>query len=374
MEKWLRGWGKASRFGLILFASALAAQTPVWKGKIFKEGDATVIQNPKEPIYKGNILSLKEELSIGGASAEEYSILAEIDSLAVDEEGTIYALDTKDICVKVYDRSGKFLRTIGRKGRGPGEFTNPYKIVIDGKNQYLVVHEPGIGFVVFDFEGKFIKNIHNADFKSVHKVLFDSNGNIIFNRIKIQDTEHRWDELKKYGPNLKLLAEIKSIPIGSPYDVVQPMVTWDLDGDGNIVFGFPSRYEIEIINNQNKAIRRIRKESDLVELSKEEKERIAQIIKKQIMPADLAAKLFTSKYHSAFADINIASDRRIFVTTWKKSGKNNISDVFDKNGRFLAEVVLPSQRIFFAQGRLYTIEEDVDGYPVIKRYAMTWKQ
>jgi len=69
MEKRLRDWVRASRFGLILLASALAAQTPVWKGKIFKEGDVTVIQNPKEPIYKGNILSLKEELSIGGASS-----------------------------------------------------------------------------------------------------------------------------------------------------------------------------------------------------------------------------------------------------------------------------------------------------------------
>jgi hypothetical protein len=374
MEKRLRGWGRASRFGLILLASAMAAQTPVWKGKIFKEGDVTVIQNPKEPIYKGNILSLKEELSIGGASAEESNILAEVDSLAVDEEGTIYALDTKDICVKVYDRTGKFLRLIGRKGAGPGEFMSPSRVLIDGKNRNLLVQDVRIGFVVYDFQGKFIKNMGTTEMRSAHNVVFDPHGNLILNRINIQDETHRRDELKKYGPDLSLLAEIKSIPLGSPYDVTAPIVAWDLDNAGNIVFGFPSRYEIEIISDQNQTIKRIQKESDPEKLTVEEKERIARIIRSEHLPADIADKMFASKYHSAFRDIHIGGDDRIFVSTWKKSGKNNISDVFDKDGRFLSEVVLPSRRVFFARGRLYTIEEDVDGYPVIKRYAMTWKQ
>lgn len=103
---------KAAGAGAVLFILvailASGAQQP-WKGKIYKDGDVMVVQNPKEPIYKGDVLALKEELSIGGTNAKEPYVLAEVDNLVVDETGTIYALDTKDICVKVYDRSGKSL-------------------------------------------------------------------------------------------------------------------------------------------------------------------------------------------------------------------------------------------------------------------------
>jgi hypothetical protein len=355
------------------FAALSADQSP-WKGKVETVNGIQVVKNPKEPVYKGDVFSLKEELSIGGANAKESQMLAEVESLAVDEAGTIYALDRKDLCVKVYDRSGKFLRSIGRKGEGPGEFTRPYGVAIDKKNRYLVVQDVRIGLVVFNYEGKFIKNVQNDDLKPVQKALFDSHGNLVLNRIKIQDMEHRWDELKKYGPNLALIAEIKSIPIGSPYNIVAPMVTWDLDAEDNIVYGYPSRYEIEIIDDQNKTIRRIQKESDPVELTSEEKERIAQIIKSASLSADLASEFYAAKYHSAFRDIHIGGDGQIFVSTWKKSGKNNITDIFDKEGRYLAETVLPSRRVFFAIGHLYTIEEDTDGYPIIKRYAMSWTQ
>jgi hypothetical protein len=356
---------------LLLPTLFYATQTP-WKGKIYKEGDVTVVQNPRDPIYKSDVLTLKEELTIGGANAKEQYVLAQVDNLVVDETGAIYALDTKDICVKVYGRSGAFLRTIGRKGEGPGEYTRPYGIAIDKKNQYLIVQDARIGFIVFDHEGKFIKNIQNDYLRPVQKAIFDPQGNLVINRIKIQDMEHRWDELKRFGPNMMLLAEIRSIPIGSPYDVVAPMVTWDLDAKGNIVYGFPARYEIEIIGDRNQIIKKIQNESDPVELTLEEKERIAQIIKVASISPDLAAKFYSSKYHSAFIAIHVAGDGHIFVTTWKKNGKNNLNDVFDKEGRFLAEIALPSRRIFIAGDYLYTIEEDQEGYSIIKRYAMNW--
>ena len=46
---------------LLLFVFALAEQKPQWKGSITKEGDVIVVKNPKEPLYKENILAFKEE-------------------------------------------------------------------------------------------------------------------------------------------------------------------------------------------------------------------------------------------------------------------------------------------------------------------------
>lgn len=57
---------------MILFAtiSSLIAQSSPWKGTITTEGGVTVVKNPKEPIHKEPILSLKEDFAISGAGDE----------------------------------------------------------------------------------------------------------------------------------------------------------------------------------------------------------------------------------------------------------------------------------------------------------------
>jgi len=51
-------------------------------------------------------------------------------------------------------------------------------------------------------------------------------------------------------------------------------------------------------------------------------------------------------------------------------------DVFDPEGRYIARfpVELSDFRIpvVWKKGRLYAISKDLEGYPVIKRYRVTW--
>ncbi|MGH7709963.1 MAG: 6-bladed beta-propeller, partial [Gemmatimonadaceae bacterium] len=57
--------------------------------------------------------------------------LGEIFGLAVDKNGDVYVADISNAVVLVFGRDGKFRGTVGRKGRGPGEFGAPTGIVID---------------------------------------------------------------------------------------------------------------------------------------------------------------------------------------------------------------------------------------------------
>lgn len=50
--------------------------------------------------------------------------LTNINQIIVTENGWIYALDSYDQSVRVFGPSGELLRRLGRKGAGPGEFTN----------------------------------------------------------------------------------------------------------------------------------------------------------------------------------------------------------------------------------------------------------
>jgi hypothetical protein len=57
-----------------------------------------------------------------GGDDEEDVLFGVLSSVAVDDEGTVYALDMQLSQVNVFDRDGNLLRTIGREGEGPGEF------------------------------------------------------------------------------------------------------------------------------------------------------------------------------------------------------------------------------------------------------------
>jgi len=61
------------------------------------------------------------ELSIGGADEGPFSF-SDIRSLDVADDGTIYVLEAQEQEVRVFGPDGAFLRTIGRRGSGPGEF------------------------------------------------------------------------------------------------------------------------------------------------------------------------------------------------------------------------------------------------------------
>ena len=61
---------------------------------------------------------------------------------------------------KLFNRSGKFLCTVGSVGRGPGEYRAPYDDIIDEKNGLIYMSLfSGDRILVFNTSGKFVKEI-----------------------------------------------------------------------------------------------------------------------------------------------------------------------------------------------------------------------
>ena len=65
--------------------------------------------------------TLEHELSIGDESSPEYA-LTRVQSIRVDAEGSMYVVHPQDGTIRVFNADGEFLRYIGRRGTGPGEF------------------------------------------------------------------------------------------------------------------------------------------------------------------------------------------------------------------------------------------------------------
>ncbi|MCK7514750.1 MAG: 6-bladed beta-propeller [Desulfobacterales bacterium] len=106
---------------------AYSPKPPAWKGNIAKEGSVVVVKNPAKPLYGPEAFSLVEEISIGGDASPD-ALLASITSIAEGPDGSIYVLDQEDRNVKAFDRGGKYLRTIGRQGQGPGGLSAPISV------------------------------------------------------------------------------------------------------------------------------------------------------------------------------------------------------------------------------------------------------
>ena len=58
----------------------------------------------------------------------------------------------------LFDRSGRFISNIGRRGKGPGEFREPNVLAISPDEKYIVVGDPWQGkLILYDMEGHFIR-------------------------------------------------------------------------------------------------------------------------------------------------------------------------------------------------------------------------
>ncbi len=59
--------------------------------------------------------------------------------------------------ISVFDRNGRFLRTIGKPGTGPGEFRTPHALVFDSKGRLIVADRHNHRIQILTKSGKFIR-------------------------------------------------------------------------------------------------------------------------------------------------------------------------------------------------------------------------
>jgi len=74
----------------------------------------------------------------------------------VDGAGRVYALNTLDGSIQVFDHDGKRLGGFGKKGSARDAFQFPVSLAIDGKGRIFVVDQHKSAILVFDKRGEFL--------------------------------------------------------------------------------------------------------------------------------------------------------------------------------------------------------------------------
>ena len=345
---------------------------PVWGGMEETIDGVTIVKNPLEPMYGEEAVFLEEELTIGEAEEREEYMFQSLYTLAVNDNGDIFALDTKAQHVKVFDREGLYLRTIGRPGQGPGELYLPRSLIFTSRDEIVVGNINNISY--FSPEGEYIKSI---PLSKVQIMLLDIDvaGNIFGYSIEREQMVYA---LKKYDPELNELILFGSSPL--PTDEYNrtgkrnaffSLLRWDIINGDQVVTGYSKEgYVVKIFDTTGNQIRRIEKEYTPIEITKKEfEERIAD------HPPELKKDYYAPKHFPPFRTVSADDKGRVWVLTYEKTPDEEmfIYDVFDTEGRFILKVTLNTIPRVIKNNRIYTIEEDEDGFHCIKRYTISWR-
>jgi streptogramin lyase len=128
-------------------------------------------------------------------------------NIALDKEGRLYISDFGAYRVQVFDRDGKYLRTIGKYGDNYGEFARPKGVAVDRNNNVYVVETAGQIVQMFDDKGRLLMWFGDRpDLKAAlnlpAKVLLDYDDVPLFKQYVAPNfqVEHLIIVMNQYGP------------------------------------------------------------------------------------------------------------------------------------------------------------------------------
>ena len=120
-----------------------------------KEG-VRIIHNEKGGVWGKDLkVSLQLLRTLGGIDVEDENLAFNSpEDMAMDTEERIYILDSGNHRIQIFSSKGKYLRTIGRLGQGPGEFQHPLSIDIDSRGYLYILGRWNNRIQVLTPEGK----------------------------------------------------------------------------------------------------------------------------------------------------------------------------------------------------------------------------
>ena len=105
--------------------------------------------------------ALRSTLALGGPDApDEAQFFEKLGRIGVDADaqGNVYVLDNGNLRIQVFDASGKFLRSFGHEGEGPGEFKMPSCFSVNALGEVALYDMMTQRVSVLDSEGKLLRD------------------------------------------------------------------------------------------------------------------------------------------------------------------------------------------------------------------------
>jgi hypothetical protein len=345
------------------------------------------------PAQSVRSISFREDLSIGVREGDENYMFGNTIYVNADQEGNIYVTDWDRKHVRKFDSHGKYLFTIGKKGQGPGEFSNISVARIDREGNVYVLDVASRKIVYFDRGGTFLNQRLFADRFS--DLQFTPGVTCLGIQSKVSEISGIPQIKEIYGifdGQFKPVVEFFSSTISPPppprpdpqavsesvsKSIFQPEPLYAMGSDGLIYYGFSDKYVIDIYAAEGKKIRTIFRECEAPKIEKKDENDffenewdnyvryIPETIRNQVK------RLIRFPENKPFFKrlVPMENGWLLVVVDHERSGLT-LFDLFDKDGRFLGrcKAVVPIANLFFKNGKAYAVKDE-DGYQFAKRYV-----
>ena len=296
---------------------------------------------------------------------------------------------------RIFDSTGRWIRTVGRAGGGPGEFEG-LGLLFRGAGDSLVTFEPQSrrvqrwtpdgevidlkpllpppgrpnGWVRGTFDdGSLLVTVESRDLSGT--------GVLIPNHVTIfrATSGASWDSLLAF-PGLPRLRHPFS-PVnayGTPLFTPPPSYH---QRDGKLAFAVGDRFEVQIRSPSGKLVRIVRRPAALRRITDAELERAISVAVERLdstMRRALTERYRTtasSRIRPAISGVWVAGDGRIWALFGEGSiGEQVVASVFDTLGRWQADVTMPAGidvNQIDGDGLLATFKDE-DGFGRIRFY------
>jgi hypothetical protein len=370
--------------GLLIFPGCQGAD-PEWNGLVQDSAGIDIVLNQGRPVWgEEDPWVLSEVLSIGVADGEPEYMFGRIDDIGVLSDGTIVVADGIAQHLRFFHPDGRWQRTVGQPGEGPGEF---------GWRGLAVVVGPGDTLLVVDQ--------HNQRGNRI-----DADGTWL-DSWPVPNVENGWlDKAWDYSPTGRMVSHRGQLPgmdsgepsthdfivirdlAGSVGDTVGWMPagesartsggrletllyagepTASLCPDNSLITGRQSRYEIKRYGPTGTLEQVVRLDRDNSAITESDQARLLHRFREGYMQTgfgaswveDLLSTVHFTEFYPAFARLKCGPGGSIFVRPWRpvssltddelpdvmlgsESEASAEFDVFDRKGRYLGVIPLPS--------------------------------
>ncbi|MCP2519589.1 6-bladed beta-propeller [Candidatus Aminicenantes bacterium AC-335-B20] len=349
-----------------------------------KESSLVVISS-KKPLHGNLKLKLKKDLVIGNEFSEHY-IFGSINGIEVYDE-YIYVLDGKMVKIQVYDLKGNYIKTIGRKGNGPGEFLLPNALCLSKNGNIYVWDLMRRRMIVFDKEGDYKKDIILEKI-SAGKFYVDENEFIYMRIVELETGSDMYTYFVKINPKGKLEKTLKKqfylsliITEKMRFFYEHPYLAnlyFAVLPDGNFVLMNSLNYELTLLSPKGKILLRIRKKEKSEKVTQKEKEIIFST-KFKNFPKHLRKYVIFSKLRPYCSNLLTDEKGRIYVERFKpitEKSKVYTYDIFNKKGEYLYKLKLDFRINLIKNGFIYTafINEETGEIKVFRYKIENWEK
>jgi len=320
-----------------------------------------VVTNPAHGIWRaGEEWRIVEEVRIGAVEGTGPETFGDIQLLAVDPAGRIYVFESQAQELRVFDASGAYVRTIGRKGGGPGEFEMGIGMDWAPDGTLWVVDPQNNRFSIIDTSGAYVgsKPTQGGIMSVPWPGGFDDDGWLYHYAPRVDDSEFGLSlVLVRYDTTLtpRDTIEIPEYPGEREFFLFQnensymrtpvpfgPDLVWDLTRRGEIWSALTGEYRIIRSAAGGDTSRIITRDFEPLPVTESE---IDSAVAGMEWFTRMGGKIDRSKFPSvkpALESFVVDDQERLWVlpvTTTEQ--QDRVLDVFDSAGRYLGRVSLP---------------------------------